>query len=131
MPSTWLVVVVSLGVWGCGGGGPSSGAGWTKVYQPTSLVVGGALASVAAASERPVDHAPFEWVGLVNRSRAAEARLEVRPGPVKTPLFASVTDLTTGKEWPVPFTREGDVITVVVRQCPARRLLRLYWPLER
>ncbi|MCC6333686.1 MAG: hypothetical protein IT380_06835 [Myxococcales bacterium] len=42
-PSTWLVVVVSLGVWGCGGGGPSSGAGWTKVYQPTSLVVGGAL----------------------------------------------------------------------------------------
>lgn len=94
-------------------------------------VAGGALASVETAAEGAGEHAPFEWVGLVNRSRAAEARLEVHLGPVKTPPFASVTDLTTGKEWPVPFTREGDVITVVVRQCPARRLLRLYWPLER
>ncbi|MEW5738167.1 MAG: metallophosphoesterase [Myxococcota bacterium] len=100
--------------------------------QPASWrVVGGALASVAAAEKRPVDHAPFEWVGLVNRSRAAEARLELHLGPVKTKPFASVTDLTTGKEWPAPFTREGDVVSVRVTSCPARRLLRIYWPLER
>jgi hypothetical protein len=93
-------------------------------------VVGGALASVAAA-KRPVDPAPFEWVGLVNRSRAAEARLTVHLGPVKTKPFASVTDLTTGKVWPVPFGREGQLVTVRVAPCPARRLVRLSWPLER
>lgn len=99
--------------------------------QPASWrVVGGALATVAAARTRPVDKAPFEWVGLLNRSRAAVARLQVQLGPVKTKPFASVTDLTTGKEWPAAFTREGDTVTVEVKPCPARRLLRLYWPLE-
>lgn len=93
-------------------------------------VVGGALSNVVQAEARPVDQAPFEWVGLVNRSRAAVARLEVHLGPVKTKPFASVTDLTTGKEWPAPLVREGDVVTVEVKACPARRLLRVYWPLE-
>ncbi|MEW5740685.1 MAG: hypothetical protein AB1938_17285 [Myxococcota bacterium] len=41
-PRMAVVFASLLGV-GCGGGGPSSGAGWTKVYQPTSLVVGGAV----------------------------------------------------------------------------------------
>lgn len=93
-------------------------------------VVGGALSNVAQAAKRPVDQAPFESVGLVNRSRADVARLSVHLGPVKTKPFASVTDLTTGKEWPVALTREGDVARVEVRRCPARRLLRIYWPLE-
>lgn len=99
--------------------------------QPASWrVVGGALSNVAQAEDRPVDKAPFEWVGLVNRSRAAVARLEVHLGPVKTKPFASVTDLTTGKESPLALARDGDVVSVEVKACPARRLLRVYWPLE-
>jgi len=93
-------------------------------------VVGGALSSVTQAQERRVDQAPFQSVGLVNRSRAAVARLALHLGPVKAKPFASVTDLTTGKEWPVPLSRDGEVVRVEVKQCPARRLLRVYWPLE-
>ena len=73
----------------------------------------------------------YEWVELLNRSRADVARLKVHLGPVKTTPFASITNLTTGKERPYPITREGDVVTVTRNNCPARTLLRLYWPLER
>ena len=54
--------------------------------------------------------------------------------------------LVNGQDWrrwpqlpaattaPVPalsLAREGDMVTVVRNNCPARTLLRLYWPLER
>jgi hypothetical protein len=73
----------------------------------------------------------FGSVELLNRSRADLARLEVHLGPVKTTPFASMTDLTNGRERPWPLRRVGDVVTVEHANCPARTLLRLYWPLER
>ena len=93
-------------------------------------VEGGAFASVEAASSFHAGHA-FESVELLNRSRADVARLKVHLGPVKTTPFASITNLTTGRERPWPFTRDGDVVTVTRTNCPARTRLRLYWPLER
>ncbi len=73
----------------------------------------------------------FASVELHNRSRADLARLEVHLGPVTTTPFASSTNLTTGRERPWPLTRQGDVVTVTHTNCPARTLLRLYWPLAR
>ncbi|MFZ5441690.1 MAG: metallophosphoesterase family protein [Myxococcota bacterium] len=73
----------------------------------------------------------YASVELLNRSRAREARLVVKLGPVKSAPFASVTNLTNGQERPWPLSREGDVVTVRHVDCPARTLLRLYWPLER
>ena len=96
----------------------------------TWRVEGGAFSSIDAAQGFSLGHA-FESVELLNRSRADVARLRVHLGPVKTTPFASITNLTTGKERPCPLTREGDVVTVTRTNCPARTLLRLYWPLER
>jgi hypothetical protein len=74
--------------------------------------------------------APYDWVGLLNVSRASLARLQLALGPVKTTPFASITNLATGQERPLPLRREGDVVTVEKVNCPARTLLRIYWPLE-
>lgn len=93
-------------------------------------VEGGAFSNVVDASAFRVGRA-FDSIELLNRSRADLARLRVNLGPVKTTPFASVTNLTTGKERPWPLTREGEVVTVEHANCPARTLLRLYWPLER
>lgn len=87
---------------------------------------GGAFLTVTDADGRA-----FDSVDLLNRSRSDLARLEVDIGPVKTLPFASVTNLTTGRERPWPFERKGDVITVMYKNCPARTMLRLYWPLAR
>lgn len=73
----------------------------------------------------------YESVTLLNRARAAQARLSVELGPVTTRPFASVTDLTTGRARPVPLTLEGGVATVRHDACPARTLLRISWPLNR
>lgn len=73
----------------------------------------------------------YDSILLLNRSRAEVARLSVQMGPVKTAPFASVTDLTTGKERPYRYSRDGDVVTVVYENCPSRMLLKLSWPLER
>ena len=45
--------------------------------------------------------------------------------------FASVTDLTTGRERPVELTRDDAErrYSFEVKQCPARTMLRIYWPL--
>ncbi len=96
----------------------------------TWRVEGGVFSNVDAARGSQLGQA-FEAVELLNRSRADVARLVVRLGPVKTTPFASITNLTTGKERPWPLTRAGDVVTVQRANCPARTLLRLYWPLER
>jgi hypothetical protein len=92
----------------------------------TRYRVEGALFSNVADAGKP-----FASVELHNRSRARLAQLIVRLGPVKTTPFASITSLTTGRERPWPLSREGDVVTVRHEDCPARTLLRLYWPLER
>jgi 3',5'-cyclic AMP phosphodiesterase CpdA len=92
-------------------------------------VVGGALASVLEAGELQGDGACFSSVALLNRSRAQVARLKVLLGPVKTKPFASATDLTTGKERPLRLVRDGDAVVAQYERCPARTLLRVYWPL--
>lgn len=91
-------------------------------------VEGGVFATVEeAAAVRP--GTAFQFVELLNRSRAEVASLSVRLGPVGTTPFASVTDVTTGRERPYPLTRAGDEVVVRYEQCPARTLLRVYWPL--
>ncbi|MBL8913350.1 MAG: metallophosphoesterase [Archangium sp.] len=89
-------------------------------------VEGGAFLTVTDADGRA-----FDSVELLNRSRSKLARLVVDLGPVKTQPFASVTNLTTGRERPYPFTREGGTVTITYENCPARTMLRLYWPLAR
>jgi len=98
--------------------------------QASWRVLGGVHASIAAASATWGAGSCFESVELLIRSRTALARLSVHLGPVTTRPFASVTDLTNGKERPVPFKREGDLVTLEYANCPARALLRLYWPLS-
>jgi 3',5'-cyclic AMP phosphodiesterase CpdA len=92
-------------------------------------VLGGAVASTEAASALRGDGACFESVELLNRSRAHVARLRVHLGPVTTTPFASTTDLTTGKERPLKLRRDGDAVVAEYEHCPARVLLRVYWPL--
>lgn len=89
-------------------------------------VEGGAYRTVTDSDGRA-----FASVELLNRSRAELARLEVHLGPVTTKPFASVTNLTTGKERPWRFEHVGDVVTVTFPNCPARTMLRVSWPLER
>ena len=98
-------------------------------------VTGGVCSTVAEAS-REYDEAgsAFEWVGLLNRYRSELARLVVTMKPVEVDRqrpFASVTDLTTGRERAVELQRD-DVerkYWFEVKQCPARTMLRVYWPL--
>lgn len=98
-------------------------------------VTGGVCSTVAAAS-REYDEAgsAFEWVGLFNRYRSERARLEVTMAPVDVARqrpFASVTDLTTGRERAVELQRDDAArkYWFEVKQCPARTMLRVYWPL--
>lgn len=98
-------------------------------------VMGGVCSTVVEAS-REYDEAgsAFEWLGLLNRYRADVARLVVTMKPVEVEQqrpFASVTDLTTGRERAVALQRD-DVARKYwfeVKQCPARTMLRVYWPL--
>lgn len=97
----------------------------------TWRVEGALFASLAET--RAADRATqaYEGVSLLNRARAAQARLSVELGPVKTRPFATVTDLTTGRARPWPLTLDGGVATVRHDACPARTLLRISWPLDR
>ncbi len=98
-------------------------------------VTGGVCATVAEAS-REYDEAgsAFEWVGLLNRYRSDLARLVVTLAPVDVARqrpFASVTDLTTGRERAIALQRDDAAhrYWFEVKQCPARTMLRVYWPL--
>lgn len=93
-------------------------------------VIGGAVASLAEAGKQYGLGSAFEWVGLLNRTRAVKARLIADLGDVRTAPFASATDLTTGKERPLALRREGARVQVEMDDCPARTLLRVYWPLR-
>ncbi len=96
----------------------------------TWRVVGGVLATLTGAGQLKGQGASFSSVELHNRSRSGVARLTVDLGPIQTRPFASATDLTTGTERPWPCTRSGNTVTVEYVNCPARTLLRLYWPLS-
>lgn len=92
-------------------------------------VLGGAFATSQAASEERGPGTSFESVGLLNRSRASLVRVRVDLWPVTSRPFASATDLTTGKERPLRLTRDGQGVCVEYPNCPARTLVRVYWPL--
>ncbi len=99
-------------------------------------LTGGVCTTVEAAS-RAYDEAgcAFEWVGLLNRYRSDLARVEVSMAPVdvaKQRPFASVTDLTTGRERAVELQRDDAArrYWFEVKQCPAHTMLRIYWPLQ-
>lgn len=95
----------------------------------TFRVRDGVFGSVNAAEEVRGAGSCFGWVGLLNRSRAATAKLTLHLGPVTSEPFASATDLTTGKERPMRFLRDGNAVSLRYDDCPARTLLRIYWPL--
>lgn len=75
----------------------------------------------------------FAQVNLMNRYSSRSARLELRGlGERAAAAFASATDLGTGLERPLVLSR-GEADSGVAAQllnCPARTLLRIYWPLE-
>jgi hypothetical protein len=69
----------------------------------------------------------------MNRYTCDSARLSLLGlGKQAREAFASVTDLGTGLEEPAAIDRSGagDELRLVVAGCPARTLLRIYWPLE-
>ncbi len=98
--------------------------------QASWTVLGGVAASIASASAVRGPGTCFSSVELHNRSRAALARLVVDLGPVAARAFASATDVTTGAERPWPLTVAERQATVEYTNCPARTLLRVYWPLR-
>lgn len=104
--------------------------------RPTRLLVEGGACRTFDEAARLLgpSTSPFEWVGLMNRYRAASARLIVEGlGARVHGAFASSTDLATGQERPLPCERDpgGNRVLVGFDRCPARTLLRVYWPLDR
>lgn len=74
--------------------------------------------------------AAFEWVGLLCRYGAARATLRLaRKGAEDVRPFASLTDVTIGRERPRRIEETDDWWTVHAEACPPRSLLRIYWPL--
>lgn len=93
----------------------------------------GVFRTVAERARRArADHfSPFESVGLIVRRGAQLARLEVRGlGPSLATCFASRTDLHTGEVRPLRLDKTGGAAIVELRECPARRLIRIHWRLE-
>jgi len=75
--------------------------------------------------------APYEWVGLMNRYRCAEARLVVRglPPSIARTGFGSIVDLGTGEERPARVRAEAEGVELIAPSCPARMLLRIHFAL--
>jgi hypothetical protein len=100
--------------------------GTTRYEAPDAL-----CRTLREASRSYGSEAAFEWLGLLCRYGAQRAALSlsnsnlagVRP-------FASFTDLTTGRERPLPIVPGPDGWTAVAEKCAPRSLLRIYWPLE-
>jgi hypothetical protein len=97
----------------------------------TRYVVDNGLARTLAEGARAYGAGTaFEWVGLLCRYGAAKATLRLAriEGEGIDP-FASVTDLTTGRERPVRIATTIEDWTVTAEHCSPRSLLRIYWPL--
>ena len=97
--------------------------------------VGGAVCRTVREAEEVYGKrtSPYEWIGLMNRYTSRSARLSlVGLGAAAAEAFASVTDLGTGLEEPAGFDRSAPAgeLRLIVPDCPARALLRIYWPLE-
>ena len=78
--------------------------------------------------------APFASLALMNRYRSRSVTLSVDGlGAAANEAFASELDLGTGLEQPARIDRPGSEGRVRVgrENCPARTLLRIYWPLRR
>ena len=78
--------------------------------------------------------APFSSVGFMNRYRTRALSLTLEGlGSDADEAFASVTDLGTGLESPVHLEPRGadGIVRLHHAQCPARTLVRIYWPLRR
>jgi 3',5'-cyclic AMP phosphodiesterase CpdA len=72
----------------------------------------------------------FEWVGFLCRYGATRAQVTLlREGVGELEPFGAVTDLSTGRERPASIDRSSEAWTLRVDGCPARTLLRIYWPL--
>lgn len=98
----------------------------------TRYRVDGAVCRTVAEAELVYGRraSPYEWIGLMNRYGCHSAEL-LLTGPVTGDAFASITDLGTGIEEPAALQPAGpDTLALVVHDCPARALLRIYWPLE-
>jgi hypothetical protein len=74
-----------------------------------------AFAQVTLMNRYASRQAVLEMIGLAERAQAA---------------FASATDLGTGLERPLVLQRSDGKVTALLNDCPARTLLRIYWPLE-
>lgn len=96
----------------------------------TYLHRGGLCATVAAGEARYGLGTAFDWVGVLNRYSSESVSVVLRAPPLERPPFASITDLMTGRERPLPLTRtaEGDFLAQAAG-CRARVLLRIYLPL--
>jgi hypothetical protein len=90
--------------------------------------------TLAAAREAQGHRASaFAQVSLMNRYSSKRASLEmVGLGERAPAAFASATDLGTGLERPLVLQRGNadGAVTALLDDCPARTLLRIYWPLE-
>jgi len=95
-------------------------------------VLGGVFRSWSEAREHGGDHvSPYGAVELFNRYTSQRTRLVLEaPEGVLEGAFASATDVGNGLERPVHVERVPGRALVHVDACPARTLLRIYWPLE-
>jgi hypothetical protein len=92
----------------------------------------GLCATVAAGGARYGRGTAFDWVGVLNRYSSERVAVTVRAPRFEREPFASLTDLMTGRERPLPLTRtaEGDFLAQATN-CSARVLLRVDLPLRR
>jgi len=94
---------------------------------PSFYRIADALCRTSAAAARAYGPGmTFESVDLVNRVPSARTMLRVNGLPREADAFASVTDMTTGRERIAPLARDGVACELVRAPCAARTLLRIY-----
>ncbi|MEM1415944.1 MAG: metallophosphoesterase [Myxococcota bacterium] len=95
-------------------------------------MVGGVPRTFAEARRLGGDAAsPFGSVELLVRYTAGSASLVMAAPPrILEAGFASAVDVGTGLERPVKVQHEHGQVRVSLEPCPARTLLRFYWPLD-
>ena len=94
-------------------------------------VPSGLCRTLGEAQRRYGPGTAFEWVGLLCRYGARNATLHLaRANAEFLEPFASVTDLTIGRERPVALAADADGWRVTCDACQPRSLLRIYWPLR-
>jgi hypothetical protein len=100
--------------------------------EPVVYELTDALCRTLSEAERRYERGTaFEWVGLLCRHGAENASLRLS-APVSEWLrpFASVTDLTTGRERPAKLEERDGSFVLSVPNCAPRTMLRIYWPLR-